>query len=289
SDLLHWVSCCYCTMRCPAVVLVVASAALPCARGFLRPSVVAGRRTVGADPSGASGDITCSRRSHIGGAAAVVVGRRGLFMMAEGRLTDDDLDNISLDPSTLDESELQRVEGIRAIQSKMVEVDEKKLELRRAARKQKEASQVAGEGAAALKASAAGDDGMTAEERQRAEGLASIERSLAEVTAIQRQLGISMTLIKATISQRLSRTIPSFRFGVAMRCQRVCFWWKKIRCKRLLAFLGISMTVVFLGLFFCSWVGILEHMGCRSTHLFLIRSRKPTSRTSSGEGLEATR
>ncbi|CAB1101459.1 unnamed protein product [Ectocarpus sp. CCAP 1310/34] len=180
-------------MRCPSVVLVVASASLPCARGFLRPSIVARRRAAGADASGGSGDMmTCSRRSHTGGAAAAVVGRRGLFMMAEGRLTDDDLDNISLDPSTLDESELQRVEGIRAIQSKMVEVDEKKLELRRAARKQKEAAQDAGEGAAALKASAAGDDGMAAEERQRAEGLASIERSLAEVTAIQRQLGINV-------------------------------------------------------------------------------------------------
>ncbi|CAM9954129.1 unnamed protein product [Ectocarpus fasciculatus] len=128
-------------MRCPAVVLVVASAALPCARGFLRPSVVARRRAAGASSSGPA-DImtTCVKPSSQGGAAGV--GRRGLFMMAEGRLTDGDLDNISLDPSTLDESELQRVEGIRAIQSKMVEVDEKKLELRRAARKQKEAAQV---------------------------------------------------------------------------------------------------------------------------------------------------
>lgn len=91
SHLLHyssWVSCCCCRMRCPAVVLVVASAALPCARGFLRPSVVARRRAAGADASGGSGYImTCRRRSHTGGAAAAAVGRRGLFMMAEGRLT----------------------------------------------------------------------------------------------------------------------------------------------------------------------------------------------------------
>eukprot|EP00752_Nemacystus_decipiens_P006184 g5580.t2 len=127
-----------------------------------------------------------------------------LRMMADGRLTDRDLDGIALDPSTLDKSELERVEGVRAIQSKMAEVDAKKLELRRAARQEKEAAQAAAEDAAVLEASAsasasaaaaaaaAEDDGMTAEERKRAEGLESIERSLAEVTKIQRQLGISV-------------------------------------------------------------------------------------------------
>ncbi|CAM9985335.1 unnamed protein product [Scytosiphon promiscuus] len=171
-------------MRCPVVALAIGSAALPCVRGFVRPSFVTGGR-IGLETTSCR---RSSRRRSTGGAGARVLA------MAEGRLTDRELDSISLDPSTLDEGELQRVEGIRAIQSKMVEVDAKKLELRRAAREEKEAAASQGtvERIPRVSEASSEDDGMTAEERRRAEALESIERSLAEVTDIQRKLGINV-------------------------------------------------------------------------------------------------
>ncbi|CAM9761738.1 unnamed protein product [Pylaiella littoralis] len=180
-------------MRCPAVALALCSAAaLPCARGFVPGFVTGSSSSSTRSGLDSRSDLRHRTRSTCSGSSS---GRRKgpasarLFMMAEGRLTDGDLDAIGLDPSTLDKGERERVEGIRAIQSKMVEVDAKKLELRRVAREQEQASQGTGGSTPVLEASAEGN-GMTAEERRKAEGLASIERSLAEVTDIQRQLGI---------------------------------------------------------------------------------------------------
>lgn len=117
-------------------------------------------------------------------------GRGSSPLAMSDRLTDRDLESVKLDPSTLDESEKKRVDGIRAIQSKMAEVDAKKQQLRNVAR-DRNASQGMEDNVPVLEA-VAGDDGLTDEERRKAEGLASIERSLAEVTAIQRQLGIKV-------------------------------------------------------------------------------------------------